>query len=775
VRIRSVVVGAAGSLLLAAAALAPGLPAPVAAADPLETVTTYSVDPDRSQVTVAVDVAPNPSTLLLDGPGTDQQYQIPAEVLDVWISDAAVDLEAKQGGVVLPWTPAGTATDPSGYHRIEVAVPTYRARTVRHVAVTYTMPDAGIRASGDTRVLPDYVHLCVHGSGPLDGRVIVDAPLGYALDTTFSGASAFQATMSGGRVVLESYSFGTPDTWWGCLALIDPAQDHVTSVVTGGGTVTLRAWPGDATWQTRATAAIEDAVPQLVALIGQPLPKVAGLTIREAFVAAGYEGQYRSDANQIVLSEFLTSETPTDGTVLVAHELAHAWFNETTQGPVWLEEGSAEWAARSVVTSSTPCLAAPPGANAKTLATWTYLSADYTKAEQQAVWDEYDTACTVVTLVAGAAGPDGMRAALAALMAHRDPYGATTPTSSTGAVSWREWLDAMDELGISPHHGSDSLAGALLLKYGVTTDSALIAARLTARRAYHDLISRAAPWTVPAAIRNQLSAWRFPASQEAISTASDAWDDVVASDRLVPGANAVSGPIRVQWESARTQDDLDAVLALARAQLNAARDVAAAMAPLQSPLGFVPWVGSLGSSSPTLSAAQTAIGAGDPLAAERAAADLRADMIGYEREGSRRLGLGSIVAFTTLVLLGLVVVSRVTWRPRQRAVVAAVATVPVSVTVFEIGGPSVPGSRDQHLPPAPPDWYATMRADRASGPPPPPRLIRPRPLIPPSPGQRAPWSPPTVPAVAVPPSGPPSDGPPPAPSSPGSGPPASGP
>ena len=729
-------------MLLAAAALVPGAPSPAAAADPLETTTTYTVDSDRSQVGVAIDIVPTAARQQFDGPGTDHQYQVPGEVLDVWISDAAIGVEATLGGAALVWSPAdGPEPDSSGYHRIAVTVPAYHARTIRHVAVSYTLPDAGIRAGAATRVLPNYVHLCVHGNGPLGGRVLVDAPLRYALDTAFGGDSPFGSTTSGGRLVLTSYSLGAPETWWSCLALIDPAKDHVTSVVTGGGTVTVRSWPGDLAWQTRVTAAIENAVPQLVALIGQPVPKIAGLTIREAFVAAGYEGQYGSDANQIVLSEFLTSDTVSDGTVLVAHELAHAWFNGTTQDPAWLEEGSAEWAARAVVTSASPCLTAPAGANNQTLSTWRYLTAGYTRAEQQAVLDEYDTACTVVTLVARAAGSDGTRAALAALFANRDPYGATTPRSGTDAVSWRDWLDAMDELGIYPQHGSETLAGSLMVKYGVTTDSVLLAARVAARQAYHDLIDRVGPWTVPAAIRNQLSAWRFPAAQEAISTASNAWDDVVASDRLVPGAHAVSGPIRVQWESARTQDDLDAVLALAKAQLNAARDVAAAIAPLRSPLGFVPWVGSLGSSSPTLAAAQVAIGAGDPRAAEQAAADLREEMISYEREGSRRLSLGSIVAFNTLVILGLVVVSRVTWRPRWRAVAAGVAApVPVSVTVFNVGAQSIPGSRDQHLPPAAPDWYTTMLAGGASGPPPPPRLVGPRPLIPPPPGMRGLWS-----------------------------------
>ena len=741
-------VGAAGSLLLAARALAPGIPTAAAAAGRPETVTTFTVDPDRRQVAAAIDVVPLAARMVFDEPGADKQYDVPAERLEVWVADQAVGVEVTVGGGALAWSPIPSGADNmSGYHQIEVTVPAYHARTIRHVAVAYTLPDAGIRADAVTRVLPDYVHLCAHASGLLGGSVVVEAPIRFSLDTSFGGESPFDATSDGGMLVLRSGSIGLPDTWDQCLDLIDPTQDHVSSVVTGGGTVTLRSWPGDSAWQTRVTAAVQNAIPQLVALVGQPLPKVTGLTIREAFVAPGYEGMYGAASNQIVLSEFMTSETLSDGTVVVAHELAHAWFNHATQGPIWLMEGSAEWAARSVVPSATPCLTAPAGADTKTLATWRYLSATYTKTEQQAVWDEYDTACTVVTLVARAAGPDGTRAALAALFAQRDPYGLPTARPGTAVITWRDWLDAMDELGAWPNHGSDSLASSLLVKYGVTSETTLLAARLAARRAYHDLIARAAPWTVPAAIRSKLSAWQFADAQQAISTASTAWDDVAQSDRLVPGANALAGPIRVQWESAQTQADLDAVLALAKAQVAAAKDVAAAIAPLQSPLGFVPWVGSLGSSSPTLDNAKAAVGADNPLAAEQAAVELRAEMIRFEREGSRRLAIGSIVGFNVLVLLGLVAASLVARRPRRRAVAGAPAlgAVPVSVTVFEVGPGGREGSRDQHMPPPAPGWYTALIAGESLGPPPPPSLNGARLLIPlaSSEGSAARWPVPT--------------------------------
>ncbi len=733
---RSVLAGVGGALLLAALALAPGLPVPAAAVSAgYRSITTYTVDPEHRQVAVLVDLVPEAAAEVFSDPGSAKQASVRAEKVDLWVENTATDVHAAFGSTTLDWAPPDTPVlDPLGYHQISVDVPAYRAAALRRVKVTYTLPDGGIRSEASTRVLADAIHLCVHGSGQTDGEVDVVAPDRYRLDRAFSSLQPFSPSTDGDQLVLRSGVLPSPDTWSTCLYLIDPGQDRVAVISTGGGAVTLRSWPGDTEWESRVTAALQTSIPSLVTLIGRPLPNILGLTVREAFVPPGYEGQYGAAANEIALSEFLTTDTPADSGTTVAHELSHAWFNAKTELPVWLYEGSAEWAARSVVPDEPPCLTVPPGAGKQTLRTWTYLDPGYTPAQQQAAWDEYDTACNVVTLVARAAGPDGTRAALAALFDHRDPYGASQ-SSRTGAATWQAWLDAFDELGVYPQHGPDALAGSLLLRYGVTSDTATLQARLVARSAYHDLIGHTAPWTVPMAVRNPLSAWQFTQAQAAIATAKEAYDDVVQAGRLVPGSNTTSGPLRAEWQAAATPDDLDAVLAMARAQLDAARDVAAAIAPLQSPLGFVAWLGSLGSKSPTLAEAEAAVGAGNPAAAEAAAAHLRAELARYEVEGENRLALGSIVLFNLAVIVGLVVVSRVRRRPRRRlaalvsgpgagpdGTAAPVASAPIRVMVHA-------GSRPV-MPPPPPDWLIALRATGTLGPPPPPRLVSPQPLMP---------------------------------------------
>jgi hypothetical protein len=749
VSFRTSVVATAGALLLAVGAMAPGFaPSAAAATDPSESMTTYTVDPENGQVDVEMDLVPLAARMALEGPGEDHLYHVAAERLVAWVADTATQPEVTLAGAPLTFAldPNGLRDD-AGYRQAVISVPAYQARAIRHVHVAYRIPGSGIRSLDRTRILADYAHLCVRGNGPLDGTVTIAAPAGFELDpldetTSFSNAS------TSGDLTLSSGPLGDPGTFSECLNLLRPARDDVATVVTGGGKVTLRSWPGDTAWRTRVTAAIENAVPALVALVGRPVPGVANLTVREAVVASGYEGQYWTGRDVILLSEDITTTSITASSVTVAHELAHAWFNGKTDTGAWIYEGSAEWAARTAITSSSPCVA-PASAGDTKLGDWQYLSDASTSTDLQAVRDEYETACAVVTAVANAGGLDRTRTAIQALMDKRDPYGASTPVKRT-TVSWRDWLDAMDELAIYPNGGSDALAGSLLLKYGVTTDKGQLDDRLAARRAYHDLIRNAAPWVVPTAIRDPLSAWQFKIAQQAITTAADAYNAVAQADRLVPGSNASAGPIRVQWESAATQADLDAVLVLATAQRDAAKDVADAMAPLQSPLGFVPWVGQLGSTSSTLAAAKAAVGADNPAAAEAAAISLRAELLHYEAVGAKRIAIAVVIVFNAAVLFGLLLASlAIRRRARRPAPVPAPATAPI--LVHDVATTLAGGLRNPTLPPAPPAWFTLMCA-RVDEPPPAPTLLAARPMLPPMIGQPpgVPSSDPTTRAGAAP-------------------------
>ena len=126
------------------------------------------------------------------------------------------------------------------------------------------------------------------------------------------------------------------------------------------------------------------------------------------------------------------------------------------------------------------------------LATWQYSRRAPPTQSAAAVQAQYAAACYVVTRVAGAAGrrshdrgPDGAAG-------RRDPYADRDPAvKRTAAVAtWKDWLDAVDELALAPAGAKVDLASNLLLEYGATTDRATLTRRAAARTVYHALAAR---------------------------------------------------------------------------------------------------------------------------------------------------------------------------------------------------------------------------------------------------------------------------------------------
>ena len=120
-------------------------------------------------------------------------------------------------------------------------------------------------------------------------------------------------------------------------------QTVITSA--GGRKIELQAWPGDKTWLTAVTSAASGSISGLEGLIGRPIAGSGPIIIREVArdeLGDAYVGQYNKDTQLASISE---DHEQAD---LVAHGLAHAWFNGAMFDSIWLSEGHAEWAARSV-------------------------------------------------------------------------------------------------------------------------------------------------------------------------------------------------------------------------------------------------------------------------------------------------------------------------------------------------------------------------------------------------------------------------------------------
>ncbi|MCJ7712393.1 MAG: hypothetical protein MUQ32_16350, partial [Chloroflexi bacterium] len=398
-----------------------------------------------------------------------------------------------------------------------------------------------------------------------------------------------------------------------------------------------------------------------------------------------YAGFYDAETNTVTVDEDFGQPS------LVEHELAHVWFNGGQFKEIWLSEGFAEWAARSVSEDDVGCSRPDASPSSITLAKWRYLAPRAGPDERQAVEDQYQAACYLVTAIATTAGEERMTVVVSALLGRRDPYAADPAAKrATPVATWRDWLDAVDELALAPSGAPEGLASDLLLEYGVATDRALLARRAEVRRAYRELLATVDGWVVPPVVRAPLATWTFDAAGSAIEIAGRTWELTGETDTVLEGVDARHGPAAEAWERAATLADLEAAADLAERQLNAARDVADARVLVDRPLDVVQQVGMFGVQIPSPDAAIPAVRAGDGDAVAGITAEVRAALAGLRATGQQRIAVGGATLSLLLALLAGFLVWRARTGSRRRAAGHAAAT----VVATSAGRQRVPESTD---------------------------------------------------------------------------------
>ena len=115
----------------------------------------------------------------------------------------------------------------------------------------------------------------------------------------------------------------------------------------------------------------------------------------------------------------------------------------------------------------------------------------------------------------------------------------------------------------------------LFAGYGIFS-SADLDARSTARANYHKLVDAAGTWKMPLAVRGPMASWDFVSAQTAMDTVTQILTLRTAIQKKVSGLSLDGTPIQTQFEAAKTQADLDAVLALIKSEADAAGKVAQA-------------------------------------------------------------------------------------------------------------------------------------------------------------------------------------------------------
>lgn len=403
-----------------------------------------------------------------------------------------------------------------GMRGMELAFDRPSGRGPHRATVTYDLATSPVDAPIPVRITDGYASFCWYGQATVAGTVVARLPAGYEHLTPAEDLDTL-TTADGVELRLH----GPAGPWVAaCTDAFDPARLRTTRTTTASGRgIVIQAWPDDPRWAGVVTGAVKRMVPALEAEIGLPIPGSGDLRIREVAVQSlqEYAGLHDDGASAIHVSEVDADQS------VVAHELAHAWFDGSLSHEAWIVEGLAtylEMAAQDDYCTTT--YATEVGAP---LSDWTYLTGAATDDERWRVGYQYAAACFIHQAIADAIGEDRMRAVMQVLLTDGRAYG-WSPGPVTGLqvgraepVDWREWLDVVEEVGLLPAGADPDLATRMLLDFGIATEADL-RGRADAKAAYRTLAASLGEVRPPQVVRDRLDAWRFVSGREVIDVAT---------------------------------------------------------------------------------------------------------------------------------------------------------------------------------------------------------------------------------------------------------------
>jgi len=554
-------------IVIAASILLVAPPAVLAANGMTETgTTTYEVVPSKSVITVTVKLSiynGKPDTVTSTG---STYYYWNATSIAVENEAGPVKVTSNAGGV------SQTTTSTDQYYRyIKLIYPNVYYGQTRVVTATYSIP-AGPHAPGGYRAGSAYVSLCAIGNGYDTGSVSVVVPTGFDLYVDY-GSQLDSTGTSGGNQVFSSGTQASPYKFWTCVDGEDPANLTHTSLTASGQTFDIEGWPEDTTWKAAVQEEVGGDVQRLEDLTGLTMP---GGTIKIVEAGDMQLGEYGGVYNSLTHTASIPESAEKD---IVAHELSHVWFNRTTLTDKWMSEGLAGYSEKASGPGNyTACKdpGAYPGKGSPDLTTWMTLTNNSSTQDQKILDWQYSAACYIFTSVANSTGPAYFKAVLAALSANEMAYTGGEPGEQLADVNLpatsKQLLDLIDERGMVPAGFTDDTTQNLLAKYGIF-DTTTLAARSTARAAYHSLVTAAGKWKLPLAIRGPMSSWGFAQAGTAMDTAKQVIGIRDSIAALVPGLSLDGTVLQKKFESAATQADLADLLTLIKKEADAAAKV----------------------------------------------------------------------------------------------------------------------------------------------------------------------------------------------------------
>ncbi len=431
------------------------------------------------------------------------------------------------------------------------------------------------------RVGEGYIYLCLVGQDTDIGLVRVE----------IVGKDRFKLTQSG--TVMEPTTRGLKST-----RSTDPAQqftciegtvdENLVSTTFPGPDdrqVVLQAWPEADNWLDAAEANARPTLDAIAEFLDIDIPGDGPVVIRQSPSRdlGGYASAH--DTPGIVQ---LDESAGVNG---AEHELAHAWFTTDDFIELWLREGLAEWTATAM--AGEVCPATTSNASDLLLSDWQVVRPTAGEDIDQVIVDQEAAACGIMTAVAERMGDERWHTVLASLLDGETKYiGSSGPgAAATTRVDYREWLDAVDERGLVPAAEADATHAAnmddldyaqdLLAAFGIPTDPQELEERSAARERYHQFLADAAPLGAPLAVREAMDDWRFDDAQRALDKADEVLGELKAADALLPAAGLIPF-IQPAFEDARSDTELEAVLADAQVLRESAGEVVGPLGELQA-------------------------------------------------------------------------------------------------------------------------------------------------------------------------------------------------
>lgn len=393
--------------------------------------------------------------------------------------------------------------------------------------VTYDLPADRSRMWNELVLDDDYGHLCWTGHAADTGstRLILTR---RSRPLTYVGSTRTERRRD--SVTVSVTSTRRPHEQVLCSDVYYAGRMTSQRIVSPGGTrVTIQGFADDPSWSERVRSQAETTIPRLEELFDSPASKHGGITIREVPEAylGGYAGSHYSSGH-------IRLGANADVSTIVAHEVAHQWSDSHNFVPTWLQEGIADWVANEVVplTSRDYCFQPGPypGKGSPRLSRWISPGPREAERKSDLVDYQYDAACHILTRLGMAMGDERMVEVIRTLVDGRPPYGGSARSAKQRRrpADWREWLDAVDEVGLIPAGVEDVRAAeTYVTEFGIAARKAL-AGRAKARLRYHELLSRQPGLLAPLILRDQMDAWRF----------RDAHETMVIAESLGPRISA---------------------------------------------------------------------------------------------------------------------------------------------------------------------------------------------------------------------------------------------